>query len=682
MNLIAFRVTMYKGIEDSRWVNVEHLTVLVGKNESGKTSLLRALYKLNPYTPDSNDNSPDSYSDDADSYDINREYPRAQWNERCEEQVGCRAKFRLMDEEKSHLAKLAGLEKIPDTVEVTRNYAGKLEIHWDENMLLDEFSPHDLDNALSFLPEVLDEFGAPFKEVAQRAVDEAHRLASEGNGPELLDLSPKYGQLLSDVVSPEEPEHHIEHEFINRFSSDMPRVVDELAQLLSIRSQLDDYIATHLPTFIYMDDYRAFSGTAQLNEIQNRRDNGQLTDEDRTFLMILGLSGLDLGELIQRGQEGKHGTAVRKQDLTAGANILTGILADRLKPRSYVVDLDVDGPWFTTYIKDDFDQSPIELEDRSKGFQWAFSFELMFTHESKGTFENCVILLDEPGLHLHPNAQKQLLENLESYAKENTLLYTSHLPFMIDLKHPERIRVLEESADDGIVVTSNLIDTSADSKLVLHTALGMSISQNILVAQKNLVVEGQHDHFVLTALSNLLQESEGCGLPDDVRITPVAGASKADDLVTFMIGQDLDVVVLFDSDKAGRNAQKQLRGKWITQDNPESNVILLGEVVDVCGEFALEDLFPDEFYTDVVKELYGEELVAKDIDDIELPDGDTVWKRTQNFMKKNKIKNVNKGDIARYLARKINGMQKSDELPKETRNYTITLFQHIRDALK
>ena len=251
------------------------------------------------------------------------------------------------------------------------------------------------------------------------------------------------------------------------------------------------FITNRLPTFIYMDDYRAFSGTAQLNEIQNRRDNGQLTDEDRTFLMILELSGIDLGGLIQLGREGKDGTAVRKQDLTAGANTLTKILVDRLKPRSYVVDLDVDGEWFFTYIKDDFDQSPIELEERSKGFQWAFSFELMFTHESKGTFENCVILLDEPGLHLHPNAQKQLLENLESYAKQNTLLYTSHLPFMIDLKHPERIRVLEESADDGIVVTSNLIDTSADSKLVLHTALGMSISQNILVAQKNLVVEGQ-----------------------------------------------------------------------------------------------------------------------------------------------------------------------------------------------
>ena len=50
MDLICFRVTMYKGILDSGWVEVNPLTVLVGKNESGKTSLLKALHKLNPYT--------------------------------------------------------------------------------------------------------------------------------------------------------------------------------------------------------------------------------------------------------------------------------------------------------------------------------------------------------------------------------------------------------------------------------------------------------------------------------------------------------------------------------------------------------------------------------------------------------------------------------------------------------
>ena len=87
--------------------------------------------------------------------------------------------------------------------------------------------------------------------------------------------------------------------------------------------------------------------------------------------------------------------------------------------------------------------------------------------------EACVILLDEPGLHLHPDAQKDLLRRLEHYAKGNTLLYTTHLPFMIDLNHPERIRVLEETDDDGIVVTTNFTGSSPDTKFVLQAALGM-----------------------------------------------------------------------------------------------------------------------------------------------------------------------------------------------------------------
>ena len=55
----------------------------------------------------------------------------------------------------------------------------------------------------------------------------------------------------------------------------------------------------------------------------------------------------------------------------------------------------------------------------------------------KGTFEGCVILLDEPGLHLHPEAQKDLLNRLEYYAKGNTLLYTTHLA-IYDRLEPSR----------------------------------------------------------------------------------------------------------------------------------------------------------------------------------------------------------------------------------------------------
>ena len=100
------------------------------------------------------------------------------------------------------------------------------------------------------------------------------------------------------------------------------------------------------------------------------------------------------------------------------------------------------------------------------------SFDLMFMYESQWTFEGCVVLLDEPGLHLHPDAQRDLLRLLEPYAEGNTLLYTTHLPFMIDLHHPDRIRVLKET-DNGIVVTTNLNESSPEAKLVLQAALGM-----------------------------------------------------------------------------------------------------------------------------------------------------------------------------------------------------------------
>ena len=685
MDLIKFRVTMYKGIRDSRWVDVNDLTVLVGKNESGKTSLLRALHKLNPYAPDPNDDNPNSYGDNSDSYDINREYPRALWNERSDEEVACRAKFRLSAQENAYLAQIAGTKDIPDTVEVSRNYAGEFKVYFEDDIFTDRPSPVVINNIFDNAPDVQDEFSAEFKELAHKCLKEARYLAGEGQLDELAEAFQVHQNSLLTVLSPSDSVQQIEVEFLNQYAGYINRALEMLQQSPSIRSEVDEFITNRLPTFIYMDDYRAFSGTAQLNEIQNRRDNGQLTDEDRTFLMILELSGIDLGGLIQLGREGKDGTAVRKQDLTAGANTLTKILVDRLKPRSYVVDLDVDGEWFFTYIKDDFDQSPIELEERSKGFQWTFSFELMFTHESKGAFENCVILLDEPGLHLHPNAQQQLLKSLEDYAKENTLLYTSHLPFMIDLNHPERIRVLEETDDDGIIVTTNFTESSPDTKFVLQAALGMDISLNSYVTKNNLVVEGVEDYLVLSALSNRLQEDGKIELPEDLRITPALGASAAVYLAAFMIGQDLNVVALFDSDDEGRRAEEKLVKKWLTQYNPESqsDVIMLGEAVGVTHDFALEDLFTEDFFIEAVWEVYSKDLEAKGVTEI-APDPnaqDMLWKRVERFMKDNGIK-INKGPIAKQLVKKIYSMENSSELPCETRNYAIALFQKISDALQ
>ena len=62
MRAVRFRVQHFRNIDDSDWIPLEKVTAFVGRNESGKTSLLRALHKFNPATPE--------------AYDPQREFPR------------------------------------------------------------------------------------------------------------------------------------------------------------------------------------------------------------------------------------------------------------------------------------------------------------------------------------------------------------------------------------------------------------------------------------------------------------------------------------------------------------------------------------------------------------------------------------------------------------------------------
>ena len=48
MLLKDFRVTEFRSVQDSGWIDAEQVTALIGTNESGKTNILLPLWKLNP----------------------------------------------------------------------------------------------------------------------------------------------------------------------------------------------------------------------------------------------------------------------------------------------------------------------------------------------------------------------------------------------------------------------------------------------------------------------------------------------------------------------------------------------------------------------------------------------------------------------------------------------------------
>ncbi|MBN1543478.1 AAA family ATPase [candidate division KSB1 bacterium] len=106
---------------------------------------------------------------------------------------------------------------------------------------------------------------------------------------------------------------------------------------------------------------------------------------------------------------------------------------------SIEIKLSVNGS--TLYIDFSDDTTVFDTpESRSLGFRWYLSFYVNFVAQ---TFEaranEYIFLVDEPGIHLHPGGQKDLVNVLEDLSLKNQLIYTTHSPFMINKQNPERV---------------------------------------------------------------------------------------------------------------------------------------------------------------------------------------------------------------------------------------------------
>ena len=119
-----FRVLNYRNIDDSGWIPLERVTAFVGRNESGKTALLKALHKFNPAV--------------KESYSARREFPRDRFTAeyRDDEDYSvfspvCRVEFELSDEFRKELGEFLNGAEVPKKAFLTRFYDGNLEIEYD-----------------------------------------------------------------------------------------------------------------------------------------------------------------------------------------------------------------------------------------------------------------------------------------------------------------------------------------------------------------------------------------------------------------------------------------------------------------------------------------------------------------------------------------------------------------------
>ena len=231
MQLKAFRVQKFRNIEDSGEIELlDALTCVVGKNQAGKSALLRALHKFNPHLP-----AP---------YDMRREWPRGQRTKRNEKQVVCEVRFTLSPGELKKLGEIAGQELSGAEVVVTKNYAGNFEIQFleDSTLFPDTLHPNSIDAICQNLPEPTEPVGENFRAVATKCILEAKRYATEGRFKELTQVRAKYAKALQRRLTEgdNEPQQTSENQFIAEYKTELKKVQANLIAKSTKRQKAQD----------------------------------------------------------------------------------------------------------------------------------------------------------------------------------------------------------------------------------------------------------------------------------------------------------------------------------------------------------------------------------------------------------------------------------------------------------
>lgn len=258
--------------------------------------------------------------------------------------------------------------------------------------------------------------------------------------------------------------------------------------------------------------------------------------------------------------------------------------------------------------------------------QWFFSFYLVFLVESELHHQNAILLLDEPGVTLHPLAQKDLFLFFENLVRNNQMLYTTHSPFMVDSNHLERVRSVYIDASGKTVVSPDLRASERlkgknqpQSIYPAHAALGLSVSDTLLINCNPVLVEGESDQVYLSALKSLLISKGKIAPLKELVFIPTGGVKGIKATAAILSGvNEIKPPVLVDADKPGVKMATELKSDFYAA--AEDKIISISEFLSL-PEGEIEDLLPkDKFAKIIAKFLPRLEEVDEDFDDVVVPD--------------------------------------------------------------
>ncbi len=567
MILTAVRVRDYKCANDTGTVAIEPaVTCLVGKNESGKTAFLEALYRLHPIPS----GPPTEF---RELYDYPRQR-RAADQAKIAEATPVTATFRLEPADREALEARLGRGVVKsDEVRVARGY----------------------DNRLSWQIELV-----------ERAA--VRHLASAAGVPKSSLRGVTRFDRLHDKLRRTPERGEAEERLLARLEGFDPA------------AEAEAVLAARLPYFLYFDEYHILPGRFSVPYLQQTPEES-LTHSERTALAFLRLAGVDGEDFVDGEYE------ARKAALEGAAHQLSDeIFGLWSQDRQLRVGLDLDfrSPAGARHeaLRVDFDREPeppvrireippfleiriwnerhrlsLNFGERSSGFVWFFSFLAYFSGFRRDE-RQIVLLLDEPGRNLHAHAQHDLLRFIhDRLAERHQVLYATHSPFLIEAGQLAQVRTVHDDGERGTRIRGSLLGVDRDTLFPLRAAAAWDLAGSLAVGRHNLVVPKASDVLYLRLLSAHLGAKGRTALDPRWVPVPAGGLRKAAVLSALANEDERFAVVLDTTNPEDRKVEGLVRdGLW--------EAGRLFSLNDLTGkaESEIEDLFDASFFLALLRD--------------------------------------------------------------------------------
>ena len=678
MRLRKFRVRAFRCIHDSGEITVGDLAAFVGKNESGKTTILQALTLLNK----------DESVSELDLCD--------EMAEELKEEISLvEGDFDLNSNETSIIK-----EKFPNLPEIKKiklfRTNKKPEVQYEfENVKISEKSDAGLNSWDNFTKRMLG-----FLETIP------NHLRIQVNTKFFEDPPPKNQASFDTGLA----------EFNNQFhvvAMQDPKVIEEWDKIYSSsenqfsnllsggneKTALENFISAELhPRFVYFSDYKKIYGNINLNEyiLEEKGEKVESIeyveefDKAETVRNLFYLAELDINEL----EEVKNSPSKSIKLLNAGSNRLTKKLNPTWKGDPIHVDLRYNpGNIMSVVISDVHKDGTVTntglLNRRAEGFKWTFSFIVNFAAETqRAELKEAILLLDEPARNLHPTQQIGICDLLRNLAGSNQVLYATHSPFMIfdytpgnllvveldKRKHLSRIFYDYWNADDS-TLTPILYGLSRG---LVESIIDREIGRN---SRPVIIVETMSDSMYLNSFDKFLQDPNISMNP--LNIVSAFNKMAVLPLAIFYRNHGYKTFVLLDNTEES----KQISSQLISNEFSPIQTIFFekeGKTIESIEDYiVLEDYLYAVNQTYEIKlrnegfsNLTSEEVISKKKNGV-LENLRVIWEEHKD----DDWNEFDNEEITRYICEKI-ALEETDFLSDKTKDQFRTLYRLIAERIR